>query len=422
MPKEISCVKLRGYAAWLEWNRHGSFLGMRSAYVVLLLAVALVAAACSSTVQGSAVKSTGGPSGPALDFSRLDPGRFPTKARAPLGVTGDPLRGVVVEAQRMADHVIGPWEVEPAITKHFAFGAAVMPAAEALALIGPMDLAAAAATHNMVNAFASARTEENRRILLNAVLRFPDEAAATAAATEMGEVAMRQQGADGPAQKLEIPGHPDAQANSYTTIGRGAERWSAVRSFTAHGPYVLMQLAQSTDGSEQAAQLVAKTIDLQEPEIDSFRATDPSEFSDISLDPSGLLERTIRLEGRDPSFAKNATYDQRGALHFQSDAARSATLFDDTGVDLVAMAATNVYQTRDGDGAKGVVDGFYAEVSPTARPANAVPNMPGSRCLQLTDGGFYCLATADRYALEVSAPTLLATQQMTAAQYLTLMS
>ncbi|MEO3759771.1 hypothetical protein ABGB19_15975 [Mycobacterium sp. B14F4] len=395
---------------------------MRHAYLVLLLAVALVCAACGSTVQGTAVKSTGGPTGPALNFDSLDPGRYPTKPREPLGVTGDPLVGAIVEAQRMANHVIGPWEVDPVLTGYFAFGAVVMPAAETLALIGPMDLAAAAGRHSMVNAFASARTEENRRILLNAVLRFSDEGAASAAATDMGETAMRQQGADGPARKQEIPGHPEAQANSYTTADRSAGRWNAVRSFTAHGPYVLMQLAQSADGMDQAAQLVAKSLDLQVPEIDKFRATDPSEFADISLDPSGLLARTIPLERRDPSFAKNATYEKRGALHFQSDANRSAKLFDDTGVDLVAMADTNVYETRDADGAKGVAEGFYAEVSPTAKPATAVPNMPGSRCLQLTDGAFYCLATADRYALEVSAPTLLAAQQMTAAQYIMLMS
>ena len=395
---------------------------MRHAYLALLVAVALVSAACSSTVEGSAVKSSGGPSGPILDFSRLDPGRFPTEPREPLGVTGDPLAGVIVEAQRMADHVIGPWEVDPALTGWFAVGAMAMPTAEALALIGPMDIAAAAGKHNMINAFASARTEENRRILLNVVLRFADEGTAKAAATDMGETAMAQRGADGPAQKLEIPGHPDAQANTYTTDDRGAGKWTAVRSFTAHGSYVLMQLAQSTDGVNAAKDLVVKTIDLQGPEIDDFRATDPSEFADISLDPSGLLERTLPQEGQDPSFAKNATYEQRGALHFQSDPARSAKLFDETGVELVAMAATNIYETGDVDGAKGIVDGFYAEVQPTAQPANPVANMPDSKCLGLGDGGFYCLAVADRYALEVSGPTLLAAQQMTAAQYIMLLS
>ena len=80
------------------------------------------------------------------------------------------------------------------------------------------------------------------------------------------------------------------------------------------------------------------------------------------------------------------------------------------------MARTNVYQTDDAKGAAGIVDGFYAEVEPTAKPANPVKNMPDSRCLQFEDGGFYCLAAADRYAIETSGPNLLDTQQQVAAR------
>jgi hypothetical protein len=89
---------------------------------------------------------------------------------------------------------------------------------------------------------------------------------------------------------------------------------------------------------------------------------------------------------------------------------------------LVAMAKTNVYQTKDADGAAGIVDGFYAELEGTSKPANPVRNMPDSRCLQLEDGAFYCLGSADRYAIETSGPNLLDTQQQVAAQYVMLMS
>ncbi|WP_231976712.1 hypothetical protein [Mycobacterium sp. E740] len=383
--------------------------------------VALVVTGCTATVQGAAVKATGGPAGPTLNLDQLDAGRFPTAPRNPLGVAGDPLLGAVLEGQRLADHVVGPWEVDSALTGSFGFGAVVLPRPEALALIGPMNLAAAAGRHDFVTGFASVRTEKNRRVLLNAVLRFADDGAAQAAATDLSDAAAQQQGA-GPAPKLEIPGHPDAWATSYTGADREIGQFGAARSFTAHGPYVLMQQAQATAGVEAAAQLVAKTIEVQAPEIDKFRATDVSELADISIDPTGLLARTIPLDGQDMTFTKPATYEQRGALHFQSDPARSAKLFSATGVDLVSMAGSTVYQTSDADGAKGVVDEFYAEVSPTAQPANPVPNMPDSRCLRMSEGGFYCVATADRYTIETSAPTLLATQQMTAAQYIMLMS
>lgn len=395
---------------------------MRNAILAVISVVALLATACTSTVEGSAVRATAGPSGPALDFDTLDPGRFPTAPRDPLGVAGDPMLGVVLEGQRLANHVIGPWEVDAAVKDWFGLGAMVLPRAEALAMIGPMNVAAAAARHDFVTGFATTRTEKNKQILLNAVLRFADDRAAQAAAGDMADAVSQPQGPDGPSPKLEVPGHPEARASSHTGTDPNIGQFGAVRSFTAHGPYVLMQLAQATAGVDAAVRLVTKSIDMQTPEIDKFRATDPSELADISTDPTGLLARTLPLDGRDPTFTKGGTYERRGALHFQSDPVRSEKLFSSTGVDLVAMAGTTVYETEDGAGAGEVVEEFADEVSATAGPANPVPDMPGSRCLRTNEGGFYCLATADRYAIETSAPTLLAAQQMMAAQYIMLMS
>ena len=168
--------------------------------------------------------------------------------------------------------------------------------------------------------------------------------------------------------------------------------------------------------------MVAKTIDLQGPAIDQFRATDPSEFADISLDPTGLLARTLPVPEKDATTVQNTTYEQRGALQFQNDPSRSATLFSETGTDLVAMAKTNVYQTKDSESAARIVDGFYAELQPTSQPAKPVNNLPDSRCLQLEDKSFYCLGAADRYAIETTSDNLLDAQQQVAAQYAMLLS
>ena len=388
---------------------------------VPLFAVMLIGA-CTSNVGGSPVKADGGPPQGAIDVDKLDVGPYPTEPSSPLGVAGDPRRGVLIEAQRMANNVVGPWEVDSTLTASFGFGAMVLPTAEALALIGPGELAAVAGGHGLINGFASARVGENKKMLLNAVLRFGDEGSAAAAATDLGKTALQQQGVDGPAQTVPIPNHPDAQANQYTTIDRIAGKWTAVRSFTAHGQYVLMQLAQATEGLDPALALVVKAIELQGPAIDDFRATDPSEFADISIDPTGLLARTLPMPEQEATPTQNATYEPRGALHFQSDPVRSAKLFEETRPDWVARAKTNVYQTDDVKGAAGIVNEFFAELEPTSQPANPVNNMPDSRCLRLEDKAFYCLATADRYAIETSGPNLLDTQQQVAAQYVMLMS
>ena len=392
---------------------------MRLACIAFVL-VALSSAACSTVVDGSAVKESGAASGPTIDVSKLDVGPYPTQPSQPLGVTGDPARGVLVEAQRMANNVIGPWEVDAGITKWFGFGATVLQAPEDLAQIGPEPFAAAAGQHGFINGFVSARTAEGQKILLNAVLRFADPGAAAAAATDFGDIAAKTGEGVQPAQ---IPGHPDTQAASYTqTEDPTGKRWSAVRAFTAHGQYVFMQLAQAVDGMDPAIGLVAKTIDLQGPAIDRFRATDPSEFADISLDPTGLLARTLPVPDKEATTIQNTTYEQRGALQFQSDPARSAKLFTETGTDLVAMAKTNVYQTKDPASAAKIVDGFFAELQPTSQPAKPVNNLPDSRCLRPEDQSFYCLGVADRYAIETTSQTLLDAQQQVAAQYAMLLS
>jgi hypothetical protein len=387
---------------------------------IAFVSVVLLSSACSTAVEGSAVRDTGARPGPAIDIGKLDVGPYPTQPSQPLGVTGDPVRGVLAEAQRMANNVVGPWEADASLTDWFGFGAMVLLNAGDVANIGPEPFAAAAERHNLINGFVSARTAKDQKILLNAVLRFADVGSASAAAAEFGEIAATTGTG---VQRAEIPGHPDTVAASYTqTEGSTGKQWSAVRAFTPHGPYVFMQLAQAVDGMNPAIGLVAKTVELQGPTIDKFRATDPSEFADISLDPTGLLARTLPVPGKEATPIQNTTYEQRGALQFQSDPARSAKLFSDTATDLVAMAKTNVYQTKDAAGAKQIVDGFFAELQPTSQPAKPVTNLPDSRCLQLQDKTFYCLGAADRYAIETTSQNLLDAQQQVAAQYAMLLS
>jgi hypothetical protein len=130
-----------------------------------------------------------------------------------------------------------------------------------------------------------------------------------------------------------------------------------------------------------------------------------------------LLAKTLPAPDKEASVIQNATYERRGALHFQSDPSRSSTLFSETGTDLVAMAKTNVYETKDSESAAKIVAGFFAELQSDSQPAKPVNNLPDSRCLQLKDNTFYCLGAADRYAIETTSQTLLDAQQQVAAQY-----
>jgi hypothetical protein len=220
---------------------------------------------------------------------------------------------------------------------------------------------------------------------------------------------------------LAIPGHPDAVASTYPFTAAGsAQPRATVRSFTAHGPYVLMQFVQEVDGTDAATALVGKAIDAQGPLLDRFApATD---LNAVPLDPTGLLAKTLP-GGTVQSAAKNAVYGARGAQHFQSNPIGSQTLFKDTGITTVAMGDTNVYEAKNEGAAKMVTNSFSGEISTdgSSTPADAVAALPDSHCYALPKG-FYCVVPAGRYAIEARSEQLSDVHQQLAAQYVMLTS
>jgi hypothetical protein len=394
-----------------------------SVFTAAALAVALaLLVSCSSVDSGSAVKATDNVApGGAVDVALLEVGNYPTKPSPPLGSAGTAELGAIVEGQRMANYVTGPWEADPSLIRSYANSAVVLKNAAALKFVLPEALAAAAPRHDFVAGFYTSREDVDRKMLQNAVLRFPDPAAATAAAHEFSAAAANEAVLIPPVAPAPIPGHPDTTAFSHTYEQLGKNlRWTVVRAFTARGPYVLVQLAQATDRLDTAAALIAKTLDLQGPLIDQFTLTDAAKLADLPIDPTGLLARTLPVSPDDASVNQRTVYEPRGALQLQSDPPRAAALFDQTGMTHQSNAATAVYEARDAHGAQVIADGFFAEVSAIGKPAAAVKQLPTSRCLDLSQGkvaNFYCLATADRYTIEAQAAQLLDAQQKTAAQY-----
>src|SRR3569833_1068300 len=122
---------------------------MRLACIALVSIVTLLSG-CSTAVEGSAVKGEKAPPPPKVDVSKLDVGPYPAEPSAPLGVAGNPMRGAVIEAQRMANIVVGPWEVDSALTKWFGLGAMVLKSPDALTLIGPEQFAPAEGAHDFI--------------------------------------------------------------------------------------------------------------------------------------------------------------------------------------------------------------------------------------------------------------------------------
>jgi hypothetical protein len=393
--------------------------GLRAGLAVLGAATLLTA--CTSEVSGSPVTAAGPPPG-TVDIAGLDVGNYPTTP-APLGTAGSPEVGAIVEAQRMANYVTGPWEVDPALVVGYIRQPMVLiPRQVSVPVL--KEIGQAAERHQFVNGFfVSRRSKDDTTFLHNAVLRFPDPGAAAAAvgdiATAADDVQLPMQ--TSPPVPAPVPGHPDSVASS-STHTNGPRTWATVRSATPRGPYVLVQQAQSAGGVEATAALVARTLNLQGPLIDRFRATAPAEFADLQIDPTGLLAKTLPIATKDATLIQRTVYERRGALHLQSDPVLSAATFDRAGMDLLAYAKTTLYQARDEAGAQLMSETFVDEVAATSTPADGVPNLPDSRCLALDGGGHFCYAVADRYLIEVNAMQLADAHQRVSAQYAMLMA
>ncbi|BBZ26065.1 hypothetical protein MMAD_03600 [Mycolicibacterium madagascariense] len=398
----------------------------RNQQIGVIGACALILAACggggtdhaTATEKNSGTAVSSPPPRPVISASQLDVGTYPTKPRPPLGVSGNPGLGAVADAEHMADFVVGPWEVDDALIDTYLGSFYVLGTPDVLQDLGPESIAAAAKQHGMINGFASARQDPDKTSMLNAVMRFPDPAAAAAAATAMGAASAAQPVMGVTPTIVPIPGHPEAVAATYPFTPHGSTRVKAtVRSFAAHGPYVFMQFIQSVDGVDRATALAAKAIDTQAPVIDQF--TPAADLAAVPLDPTGLLAKTLpAVAGQN---AKNGVYAPRGAEHFQSNPKASATLFKDTGTTAVAIGATNVYQTRDEGSALMVTNAFDKEVSSdgSAKPADGVKVLPDNHCYQLPKA-FYCVVPAGRYAIEALAGTLDDARQQLSAQYVLL--
>jgi hypothetical protein len=394
-----------------------------------LAVMTLVAAAgCSLSVPGVAVKASGGPPPDAVDESNLVTGNYQTTPAPPLGAAGSQGAGALIDSRRMANNVVGPWEVDSSLVTPSPLRAMVLKDAATVGLFAPSGVSAAVHAHSFINGFSSDRSDANQQRLMNAVLRFADPPSAAAAAADMAAATLNQPDAPKPMSKLSVPDHPDALA--FTDSSGGEQHSVTVVSYTPHGPYVLCQTVQA-GATDIGTALISKTLDLQGPLIDQFTPTDPARFADLPLDPTGLLARTMRYptwpepEGWIPTNPKVGVYPPHGALHFQDDPLDTAAALSSAGVQAMAYYQTLVYQARDAaSAAQLAIDlaNVSLETQLSAAPSDGVSFMPTSRCVQTkrpngTSLQYSCYAPAGTYTIEAHSADPMAAHQQVAAQY-----
>ncbi|MEE3065654.1 MAG: hypothetical protein VYA67_17180 [Actinomycetota bacterium] len=287
-----------------------------------------------------------------------------------------------------------------------------------MSLALPEPIPSGAANHNFVTGFVTARRAMTKE-LINMVLRFATPEDAMAAAADMSaksaSIQTRYSGPQ-PTHPIPIPRHPGATAYTYEATSQ-----VNVFAYTAHGPYVLSQHADGTEGADALVNMVAATLDLQGPLIDQFSPTPVEQLPDLQIDPSGLWARTLSEE---TTTVDEGVYDSRAILHFQENPPRSKQLFDSVGLQYGSVGKDNVYQMPDAPAAARALEGFVADAVAHGTAAAGVRGLPAAKCFKLKDAAsqnFYCVAQADRYVIEVSDsdPDV---REMVAAQYLMLIT
>ena len=389
--------------------------------------------ACSQTTAGEATQARESTPSAPVNTSQLDPGNYPITPQPALGKAGSEDAGRLVEGRRMAPYVVGPWQADPTLVGFGSAGATIVAAPLDLSRAVWPPISGGAYNLPLVVGFVSERQTpgpDPQMSLRNTVLRFISPSVASEAAQNMTTAARNMPRIPSatpivtePERPLPIPGHPES-TGTVLTFQEGTQIVRELTALTAHGPYVLVQVARCAAGPDCEAQLAGHTLDRQVPLIDTFKPTDPTDFPTLPADPTGLVARTLPPPPGQASTMSGAAYPPEGALHLEDDPVQIGPLLAAAGVDYVSVNLPTVYQAKDPSAAQTLAKAYgdFAAKTPAAQSASSVPGLPDSRCTRVAGSNglvprYWCLAAAGRYTIKTVARQLDNAQQQMAAQY-----
>lgn len=407
--------------------------------IVTLGVIAVATGSACSSPPAPAPPSAASSANPPKPAS-LDTGAYPTAPRLPLGAAGSLDTGRLIEGRRMAAFVVGPWQVDPRLIRPASTEAEVITDRRGIgtSVIYP-EMTTRSSLDPIVVGFTcerSAADPADPTSLRNAVVRAADPDSATAIARGLADGALNIPPAvlktasmvpSEPIRQVPIPAHPEA-TGILLVHQVGEQRVEEVIAISAHGPYVLIQVARSPQGAEQAAGLAGRTLDQQIPLIDSFTPTEVAGFTGLLQDPTGLLARTLPLKPGQGTTMSDATYDRTAALQLEDDPVTARPLLDTAGVDVVSTSQATVYRTADSSAALRLSSALAdaAAARPGSQKAAAVPGLELSRCVTLDATGLvpkaWCTVALKQFVFKTTARQLVNAQQQLAAQYLMLSS
>lgn len=365
----------------------------------------------------------------AVDLSRLDVGSYNTKPRPLPGPTTTE-QGKFLEAYRLAEGVVNPYDVDP-VLDHVYGSATPDPAAAATTISGtgtPLTQPVLE-KYGMITAYivqgVSKRIQDFARekfgdVLLVMVTSFPNDDAAAKAAAEMDAVDFAVNSENRPAQ---IPGH--AKAKAHYRPGS-----PSIGATMPSGRLVVSVIVRSDENDNVAflTQRVKRTLDLQTPLMDKVIPSVAIGVTSLPLDPDRMLSRLF-VPAEQPQVS--STFGSMGphAANFCADSpVRKDGLFEQADVDRCAFSTEGqLLRARDEASAKAllpkIIDAVRAEyidhdvASPEALSDARCVEQKAEIVADNANGRFVCFVSFGRYIGSVWSNEEKDAQQRAAAQY-----
>lgn len=382
--------------------------------LVLACAVALGGGACGGPAAGT------DKSAQPVDLAQLDVGNYATTPRA-YGTAKNPEQARMIEAERLANFLPPPSDIDPGfVFQNPSLSKVFIEPKNSLGRIMDVSRFAEAAPDFVAGFFSNAGNAPDNRgtDLVNAVMIFPDEQKAAAAAAALERVDFEANNRNTPVQ---IAKYPAAHAHWQPT-DQSIGSWFATGKFVVYTwvyDYAKVYL-EKVDLAELLA-LVEKSLDTVVPAIGRFTPTPVDQLMTLPVDIDGMLNRALPRPREDSWIDPPGAYTERGALHFTIDSADDRRIIEAAGVDRYAADGTHLFRARDADSAArlreelgGLTKKFRGAESPKGLPAAQCKEYIGNETVVVR---FYCSVSYDRYAAFAWSHQLLDAQQRISAQY-----
>ncbi|MFC6009664.1 DUF7373 family lipoprotein [Nocardia lasii] len=363
---------------------------------------------------------------PKIELSKLELGNY-SGVPEPLTKPSDESHGRAVQAQRLANLVPQPMDIDPRMKHYSSIQPRIITSIDHQSMgswVGSDLEPHKAALAGFISGFNSVANSDARYSLSisleNRILIFDSDASASTAMTAIVD--------------SELAADPEKTTLSVTDFPAARAYWKPDRptlwSWYTTGRFVIFttvwdRLSGELSQTDLAGMmdLVSKSLSKIPDKISGFTPVPAPKRDTTSPDWDGMLARAVpAINDRQPGLTIPGVYDREGGLQISRSPELDRTLFETAGVDLVAFNGGYLYRAKDAEAAETVTN-QHATFTKFYRKVDSPPALPVAKCYELKNPTtrsrmrYYCSVNFDRYAADISANQLDDAYQRISAQY-----